>query len=626
MSLKPSRRNLNAVPKVKLGELHPLPEPAEEMAIAVEGPPVSAYGERVMTQQCKEAEICTALNMLSSLRLGDSMSGSSTPSLPQDSNFDEEFEFESADDSEQGRSWQFSGDTGSSGFGNSVASFMSWTDDTEMESTRRVQKLVDEFERCIYGEESLDKLNKEAAAECADWRNKFPHFRVTGVGISPSTFELEEVPSASELPVDEIGGRFRAGCDENIHQEVEMEEIIASHGSYQEESLQDIEESKGEILVSESESSRPNTAESTAVYYDQSHAEENLKQKMKDYIMEQLFAYVWTEVSRGLEPLIKLYSERTLQSKSNRPPSAQRPGSRYTTTCASPQFLPAVETARSFTPISELSSVLQVSSKSIHRSVRRTYVCPSLEPNFEHEESSESNFFKNDILRHSAAPPTVRLPQPLSLRSANQVMAPVPSSDLRGYHSAADRRARSMLSWRFNSMSSAQEKFLKPLEEKQMLSLKVESSKSTTTPRQISAPNSPPNWSRHFTLPPIENLDPPSKGPSSSFETKTKTIEVSPRSSTTVKQKDFQNMSLTKEPSMGNTERSPRSVIGAKHKVLSPIHATDTIRIQGTGLSKLELAKQLLEAEEDFLFEKKGITSANGKKDRRRPKVNYHHK
>jgi hypothetical protein len=33
------------------------------------------------------------------------------------------------------------------------------------------------LERCFYGEESLDKLKKEVAEECFDWRSKFPHYR-----------------------------------------------------------------------------------------------------------------------------------------------------------------------------------------------------------------------------------------------------------------------------------------------------------------------------------------------------------------------------------------------------------------------------------------------------------------
>jgi hypothetical protein len=46
-----------------------------------------------------------------------------------------------------------------------------------VETTGKVQELFDELERCLYGEESLDKLNKEVAQECFDWRSKFPHYR-----------------------------------------------------------------------------------------------------------------------------------------------------------------------------------------------------------------------------------------------------------------------------------------------------------------------------------------------------------------------------------------------------------------------------------------------------------------
>ena len=316
-------------------------------------------------------------------------------------------------------------------------------------------------------------------------------FRVTGVKISPSTFDpeslCEEIPETGEQLIDEMS-RFRGDCDKILDQEDEMEEVIASHGSYQQESLQDVEGSQVEALASESESSRPNTAESAVVYYDQGHAQENLKKKVNDYIKEQLVAYVWTEVSKTLEHM-KMYSERTFQQKPSRPVSTQRPASRRTTTCASPQFLPAVETARSFTPISELSSLIQVSSMSIHRPVKRTYTRPPLEPSYEYQKVST-------IL------PTIKFPQPLSLHSANQVFAPMPTTEMRGYHSAADRRTRSKSYWRFNSISSDQEKLLKCLEEKQTNAL------NTTSTRQVSAPSSPPKWSRHVTLPPIENLHP----------------------------------------------------------------------------------------------------------------------
>ncbi|PSN41564.1 hypothetical protein C0J52_17362 [Blattella germanica] len=548
----------NAVPKVKLGELQPLPEPAEEMAVEVERSP---YHDRMTYPHLGEPHEYSTISMLSSLRLDGTMSGNTTPSL-----------FDSADDSEQGRSWQLSGDTGSSGFGNSVASFMSWTDDIEVETTKKVQELVDELERCMYGEESVDNLKKEAAAEICDWSTKFPHFRVTGVSITPSSSEVQPESNldlgSQEVPRDE---------------EEFVEEVIASHGSYQDDLEEDdVQELKSEVLVSESESSRPSTAENTLVFYDKDHAEQSLKQKVKDYISDQLFAHVWTEVSRGVDPLLKLYNERMLQVGSGRPDSSQRPASRYTTTCASPTFLPAVDSARALTPPSdarnaELRSILQVSPKSIHRSTRRTYMYPSLEPSLEFE---ESDFTRTPTLRHSALPPTVKLPQPLSLHSVNHVLGPLPSSDVRGYHSAADRRTRAMLNRRFSSMSSGQERFLKPLEEQQQQTVasKLDSAR-IVTPRQVSAPSSPPNWSRHITLPPIENLDPSLK---------------------------LQGLNLPNESRFRSTEVSPRSIVSARHKVLSPIHAPDSIRIQGTGLSKLELAKQLLEAEEDLLFEKNG--------------------
>jgi hypothetical protein len=46
-----------------------------------------------------------------------------------------------------------------------------------VETTKKVQELFDELERCFYGEQSLDKLKKEVAEECFDWRSKFPHYR-----------------------------------------------------------------------------------------------------------------------------------------------------------------------------------------------------------------------------------------------------------------------------------------------------------------------------------------------------------------------------------------------------------------------------------------------------------------
>lgn len=72
------------MPKVKLGELQPLPEPVEEMAVEAEEMLVSSYQE-------SQLETCMAVNMLSALRLDGAASWNSTPSLSRDGSFDDVF-------------------------------------------------------------------------------------------------------------------------------------------------------------------------------------------------------------------------------------------------------------------------------------------------------------------------------------------------------------------------------------------------------------------------------------------------------------------------------------------------------------------------------------------------------
>ncbi|XP_069685103.1 protein FAM149B1-like isoform X2 [Periplaneta americana] len=587
MSLKPTRRNLSDVQKVKLRDHQPLPEPAEDMAIEIQEPPIPAYSDRHK-----------ALKMLSSLALDDADSRNSTPYSREES-FDEDFGFDSADDSDQGRSWQLSGDIGSSSFGNSVASFMSWTDDVEVETTKKVQELVDELEKCLYDEESLDKLKKEVAAECYDWRTKFPHYRVRGTGIPSSSFQLQRMyestisdqiftsdNEASCVVLEAVG----QGDDE---EEEMVEEIIASHGSYAQNSKLDDWCNKCDVLESISDSSRPSTADQDGdVCYGR---QDDLKQKVKEAVMEQLFSHVWSEMSKSIEPLLKLSSERTLQQKSGYV-SFPRPPSRT----GSAKFPLAVSIPRAFTPISDLDTTLHVSAKSIHCPSRKTSARPSVESNFELDELVIPRFNKIehsvDPMRNLVLPPTLRLPQPLSLHSATHVLAPIPTLESRGYHSAADRSRRTMLNRRFSSVASGQERFLKPLEEQQSVITKTSLSK-TTTPRQVSAPSSPPNWSRHVTLPPIDHFDP-------SFK--------------------LQGISSSFEPTNKSTEFSPRCNSSAKHKIsLSPINVPNSIKVEGTGLTKLELAKQLLAVQGDILFEKNGISSS-AKEGRGKQKSRIH--
>lgn len=69
------------MPKVKLGRLQPLPEPAEEMAVEVEEMSVSSCQESLL-------ETNVAVNMLSALRLDGVAGGDSTPSVSRDGSFD----------------------------------------------------------------------------------------------------------------------------------------------------------------------------------------------------------------------------------------------------------------------------------------------------------------------------------------------------------------------------------------------------------------------------------------------------------------------------------------------------------------------------------------------------------
>lgn len=598
MSLKPSRRSLHVVPKVKLGELQPLPEPVEEMAVEVEETPVSFHRERLL-------ETHVTASMLSALQLDGTASENSAPSLSREESFIDLFGFDSTDDGDQGRSWQFSGGTESSGFGNSVTSFMSWSDDVEVETTRKVQELIDELERCFYGEESLDKLKKEVAEECYDWRRKFPHYRVRGAGVEFSSFQLQR--SYKKMHIDDKVTSDEAICfvlEDNG--DSEEEEVIASHGSYQENlELND--------WCNRNDNSRPNTAEGSAVMCDAKDiSAEGLHQKVKDCVMEQLFSYVWSEVSQSLEPLLHLYSESILHQRPSNAASLQGQGRINTPTLAAGDI--------PFIPVSdicdcELDGILSMPAQSTRCSARRTLVSPMLEPGLEADKSVLSQLARTgvsvDPVKQPRESPVFSLPKPLSLHSANHVLAPTPKLEFRGYHSAAHQRTWPMLNRRLSTMTSGHERFLRPLEEKQTMAAKV-----TTTSRQVSAPASPPSWSRHVTLPPIDRLDPHLKGLSSLHEPKVRGFEVSPRSRTSAKEK-LQGLDSAYTPKVRGPKVSPKSNSSSKQKIsLSPTDSSGPISIQGIGLSKTDFAKQMLEIHEDLSFEKKnGIMSSA--KDRR---------
>lgn len=74
----------HVVPKAKLGELQPLPEPVEEMAVEVEETPVSFYRERLL-------ETHVTASMLSALQLNGTASENSAPTLSREESFDDVF-------------------------------------------------------------------------------------------------------------------------------------------------------------------------------------------------------------------------------------------------------------------------------------------------------------------------------------------------------------------------------------------------------------------------------------------------------------------------------------------------------------------------------------------------------
>jgi len=288
--------------------------------------------------------------------------------------------------------------------------------------------------------------------------------------------------------------------DNEEEEEEEEEEVIASHGSYQENlELSD--------WCGRSDNSRPDIAEGSAVMcYSRDPSLESLHHKVRDSVMEQLFSHVWSEVSKGLEPLLLLYSESTSQKSPSNPASVQEQQKMNNLR------LSTVHTPlRAITPVldshdSEFSDIVCRSTKSIYHSAKRTLACPVREPNLKVDESIVSQFAREELavdpVRQPSVPPIVKQPQPLSLHSAHHLSAPLPTLESRGYHSAAHSRTRAVLN-RFSSVASGHERFLRPLDEQQTVVVKV-----TTTPRQVSAPSSPPNWSRHVTLPPIDQLDP----------------------------------------------------------------------------------------------------------------------
>jgi hypothetical protein len=328
----------------------------------------------------------------------------------------------------------------------------------------------------------------------------FYHFclRVRGAGIGSHSLYLQSLYEKECMD-------GKVATDEEDHVVLdnegdrgEEEEVIASHGSCQEQ----LELNE---CCNRNDNSRPNIAQDNVLMcYNRNRnlSAKSLRQKVKDSVMEQLLSYVWSEVSKTLEPLLHSYPESSLQQRPGHPASLQGQ-SRMNSPRSS-----AVDTH--FAPIPDVcvTKLEQcVSAKSLHSSGRRTLICPVLQSNLSGDESLLSQLERTgltvDPLLQPREPPIISLPKSLSLHSANHSLAPVPTLEFRGYHSAADGRTRPVLTRRLSSTTSRHKRILKPLEEQQTVAANV-----TTAPRQVSAPTSPPSWSRHVTLPPIDHLDP----------------------------------------------------------------------------------------------------------------------
>jgi len=280
----------------------------------------------------------------------------------------------------------------------------------------------------------------------------------------------------------------------------EEEEVIASHGSCQEQ----LELNE---CCNRNDNSRSNIAQDNVLMcYNRngSLSAKSLRQKVKDSVMEQLFSYVWSEVSKSLEPLLHSNPESSLQQRPSHPASLQGQ-SRMNSPRSS-----AVDTQFASIPdVGGTKLEQRVSTKSLHTSGRR--ICPVPQSDAQSDVNGDESLPSQlegtgltvDPLLQLREPPIISLPKSLSLHSADRSLALMPTLEFRGYHSAADGRTRPVLTRRLSSTTSRHKRFLKPLEEQQTVAANV-----TTAPRQVSAPTSPPSWSRHVTLPPIDHLDP----------------------------------------------------------------------------------------------------------------------
>ncbi|CAG2060444.1 unnamed protein product [Timema podura] len=402
--------------------------------------------------------------------------------------------------------WQTSEGTGSS-LGQSVASFMSWSDEIELETTKKVQELVDQMEHAFYGEDLTETLQGSQLEECQHWREKFPHLRIVGTNIQPS--------------------RAYNVCDDDSAIE-EEEEIIASHGSYEDSTAY-----SAAISLNTSHYDKrytPSQISRAPTHLGDGQKElETLRDHIRESVKDDIFSYLWPKVIKSLEPALKVYAERTLRSRTGSFQSLNN---------------------------TDLGETLSVSQKSLsvrlsaNHSSRPTSRIPKIMSDA--DKTSEWRSGKTLDRMIGNAPH-------LSLNSKSPCLNLPSVVDHHGRGETGHKKNTAILQTTFDRA-------------------KVKKQQG----RHVSAVPSPTNWSRHVTLPPIENLEIRSKA-SSSPRYRSNSVVTTPR-----------NTTLDSRP----------NTTAFRKMSLSPIHIPSVFGEPVVGLSRLELAKQLLETHHENVYDR----------------------
>nr|CAD7412086.1 unnamed protein product [Timema poppensis] len=412
-----TRMDSRVGPKVKLSRQQPLPEPPDSMTILTKSHFEGNKFPKIDSQTFSPSAKTTA---------GDkSQCGSGARSLESDFNI-----VCDGDDEDGEVFWQTSEGTGSS-LGQSVASFMSWSDEIEVETTKKVQELVDQMEHAFYAEDLSETLQGSQLEECQHWREKFPHLRIVGTNIQPSSAYND--------------------CDDTSIEE--EEEIIASHGSYEESTdysaAVSLNTSRCDKQYTPSQISRAPTH-----LGDGQKELETLRDHVRESVKDEIFSYLWPKVIKSLEPALKVYAERTLSLRTG-----------------SFQSLNNIDLAESLS-VSQKSLSVRLSA---NQSSRLTSRIPKIISDT--DKASEWRHGKTSDRMIGNAPNC-------SLNS---------KSPCHNLPSVFDHHGRAETVHKRNTVIS----------QTTLDRAKVKKQQG----RHVSAVPSPTNWSRHVTLPPIENLE-----------------------------------------------------------------------------------------------------------------------